>query len=85
MSRWHQLDTVAIGINHQLGFAQALSRDDQFAVAARCCLRQRLRVMVELDDGALLVVPVLLLSALNRQHMIEANNDIPLPEPQHWL
>ncbi len=63
---------------------QALSRDNQFAVTARCCLRQRFRMMVELDDGALLIVPVLLLSAANRQHMIEANSDL-LPESQHWL
>jgi len=42
-------------------------------------------MMVELDDGAPLVVPVLLLPAANRQHMVEANSDILLPEPQHWL
>jgi hypothetical protein len=42
-------------------------------------------MMVELDDGALLIVPVLLLTAANRQHMIEANSNILLPEPQHRL
>lgn len=42
-------------------------------------------MMIELDDGALLIVPVLFLSAANRQHMIEANSDIPLPESQHWF
>ena len=42
-------------------------------------------MMVELDDGALLIVPILFLPAANRQHMIEANSDILLPEPQHWL
>ena len=42
-------------------------------------------MMVELDDGALLIVSVLLLSAADRQHMIEANSGILLPEPQHRL
>jgi hypothetical protein len=42
-------------------------------------------MMVELDDRALFVVPVLFLSPANRQHMIGANGDILLPEPQHWL
>ena len=63
----------------------ALSRNNQFAVAARCCGRQRLRVMVEFYDRAQRVVPVLLLPATNRQHMVEAKAGIPLPEPQHWL
>ena len=81
----HQLNTIAIGIGHPSRFLQTLSCDNQFAVTARCCLQQGLRVMVELDDGALLHVPVLLLPAANRQHMIEAKSDILLPEPQHWL
>jgi hypothetical protein len=41
--------------------------------------------MVDLDDRVLLIVPVLLLSAANRQHVIESNNHVLLPEPQHWL
>src|SRR5713101_5845394 len=85
VSRRHQLNTIAIGIDHPSWFLHALSRDNQFAVTARCRLRQGLRMMVELDDRALLVVPVLFLSPANRQHMIEANGDILLPEPQHWL
>src|SRR6266850_1533673 len=85
ISRRHQLDTIAIGIDHPPRCLQALSRDNQFAVTARCCLRQGLRMMVELDDGALRVMPVLFLPAANRQHMIEAETDILLPEPQHRL
>ena len=85
VSRRHQLNTIAVGIDHPSRFLEALSRDNQFAVTARCRLRQGLRMMVELDDRALLVVPVLFLSPANRQHMIEANGDILLPEPQHWL
>src|SRR5260221_4394553 len=81
----HQLNTIAIGIDHPARVLQAFSRNNQFAVAARGGLRQRLRVMVELDDGALRVVPVLFLPAANRQHMIEAKTDILLPEPQHRL
>jgi len=42
-------------------------------------------MMVELDDRALRVVPVLFLAAANRQHMIEAETDVLLPEPQHRL
>ena len=49
------------------------------------CLRQRLRMMVQLDDGALLIMPLLLLPAANRQHMIEANGGVLLPELQHRL
>jgi hypothetical protein len=41
--------------------------------------------MVELDDGVLLIIPVLLLPAANRQRVIKANRDILLPEAQHWL
>src|SRR6266705_2893211 len=85
VSRRHQLNSIAIGIDHSSRFLEALSRDNQFAETARCRVRQGLRVMVELDDRALLVVPVLFLSAADRQHMIEANGDILLPEPQHWL
>jgi hypothetical protein len=57
----------------------------QFAVAARCRGGQRLGVMVELDDRAQSVVPVLFLPAANRQHMVEAKPGILLPEPQHRL
>src|SRR6478672_8087361 len=85
MSPRHQADTIAIGIDHRAWFLDALARDNQFAVAARCCGRQRLRVMVEFYDRAQRVVPVLLLPATNRQHMVEAKAGIPLPEPQHWL
>src|SRR6266568_4158328 len=60
VSRRHQLNTIAIGIDHSSRFLEALSRDNQFAVTARCRVRQGL-------------------------HMIEANGDILLPEPQHWL
>jgi hypothetical protein len=85
MSSRHQLDTVAVGVDHSPRFLKALSRDDQLTVTAWRGIRQGLRMMVELDDGALLLVPVLLLSAANRQHMIEANSDFLLPESQHWL
>src|ERR1700738_2103802 len=67
------------------GFLDALSRNNQFAVAARCCGRQRLHVMVEFYDRAQRVVPVLFLPAANRQHMVEAKAGILLPEPQHRL
>src|SRR6266576_3104957 len=63
MSRRHQLNAIAIGIDHPSRFLKTLSRDNQFAVTARCRLQQGLRMMVELDDGALLIVPVLLLPA----------------------
>jgi hypothetical protein len=85
LSRRHQLHMVAIGIGHPLRFLQALSCDHQLAVTAGCRLRQRLGMMVELDDGALFVVPVLFLSAAYRLHMIEANRGVLLPEPQHRL
>jgi hypothetical protein len=85
MSRRHQLNTIAIGIDHPSRFLQALSRDNQFAVTARRCLRQGLRMVVDLDDGSLLIVPVLFLPAADRQHMIEANSGILPPEPQHRL
>src|SRR6267378_5847234 len=80
-----QADTIAIGIDHGPWFLDALSRNNQFAVAARCCGRQRLRVMVEFYDRAQRVVPVLFLPAANRQHMVEAKAGILLPEPQHRL
>jgi hypothetical protein len=83
--RGHQLHTVAIGIGHPQRLRQALSCDHQLAVTAGRCLRQRLRMMVELDDGALLVMPVLFLSATHRLHMIEADRGILLPKPQHRL
>ena len=41
--------------------------------------------MIELDDRALRLVPVLVLPAANRQHIIESKTDILLPEPQHRL
>src|SRR6266478_9251304 len=85
MSRRHQADTIAIGIDHRAWFLDALARNNQFAVAARCCSRQRLRVMVEFYDRAQRIVPVLFLPATNRQHMVEAKADILLPEPQHRL
>src|SRR5882672_5240320 len=85
MSRRHQADTIAIGIDHRAWFLDALSRNNQFAVAARCCGRQRLRVMVEFYDRAQRVVPVLFLPAANRQHVVEAKAGILLPEPQHRL
>src|SRR6266404_331355 len=84
-SRRHQLNTIAVGVDHSSRLLQTRSRDNQFAVTARCRLRQGLRMMVELDDGALLIEPVLFLPAADRQHMIEANSDFLLPEPQHWL
>src|SRR5437899_12913778 len=85
MSRRHQLNAIAVGVDHSSRLLQTRSRDNQFAVAARRRLRQGLRMMVDLDDVALLIQPVLLLSAADRQHMIEANSNILLPEPQHWL
>src|SRR5258705_5379419 len=85
MSPRHQADTIAIGIDHRAWFLDALARNNQFAVAARCCGRQRLRVMVEFYDRAQRVVPVLFLPATNRQHMVEAKAEIPLPEPQDRL
>jgi hypothetical protein len=42
-------------------------------------------MVVDLDDGSLLIVPVLFLPAADRQHMIEANSGILPPEPQHRL
>jgi len=42
-------------------------------------------MMVQLDDRALLDMPILLLPAANRQHMIEADGGILLPELQHGL
>src|SRR6266481_8249405 len=85
MPRRYQADAIAIGIDQEARFLHALSRNNQFSVAARRCGRQGLRVMVKLDDGALRVVPVLFLPAANRQHMIEAKTYILLPEPQHRL
>ncbi len=63
----------------------AVSRHNQFAVAARCRGQQRLSVMVEFDDRAERVVPVLFLPPANRQHVIEAKAGILLPKPQHRL
>jgi hypothetical protein len=85
MSRRYETDTIAIGIDHGAWFFDALSRNNQLAVAARCCGRQRLRVMVEFYDRAQRIVPVLFLPATNRQHMVEAKAGILLPEPQHRL
>ena len=42
-------------------------------------------MMIDLDNGALLLVPVLFLPAADRQDVIEANGGILLPEPQHGL
>src|SRR6266851_111485 len=81
----HQPDPVAVRIDHPLRFLQPLSGNDQFTITAWRRLRQRIRMMVDLDDRALLVMPVLLLSAADRQHVIEAKADILLPEPQHRL
>ena len=61
------------------------TREPAAVRGSRRCLRQRLRMMVQLDDGALLIMPVLLLPAANRQHMIEANGGVLLPELQHRL
>src|ERR1700722_16309709 len=36
MSRRHQLNTIAIGIDHPSRLLQTLSRDHEFAVAAQC-------------------------------------------------
>jgi hypothetical protein len=85
MCRRHQADTIAIGIDHGAWFLDALSRNNQFAVAARCCGRKRLRVMVEFYDRAQRIVPVLFLPAANRQYVVEAKAGILLPEPQHRL
>src|SRR6202795_1112830 len=85
MCRRHQADTIAIGIDHGDWFLDAFSRNNQFAVAARCYGRQRLRVMVEFYDRAQRIEPVLFLPAANRQHMVEAKAGILLPEPQHRL
>jgi hypothetical protein len=85
MSRRYQLNPIAIGIDETSRLLQSLSRDHQIAVTARCRLLQGLHMMIELDDGALLVAPVLLLSAAHRQRVIEANDDVLLPEPQHRL
>jgi len=66
LSLGHQPNAIAIGIDHRLRFPQALSADDPFAIAARRRLRQGIRVMVELNDRALLVVPILLLTSADR-------------------
>src|ERR1700747_151079 len=50
VSRRHQLNTIAIWIDHPSRFLEALSRDNQFAVTARCRLRQRLAMVVETYD-----------------------------------
>ena len=63
----------------------ARSRNDQLAIAAGRCGRQRFDVMIEFYDRAQRAVPVLFLAAANRQDMIEAKADIVLPEPQHRL
>jgi len=83
--RRHQADTIAIGTDHGAWFLDALSRNNQFAVAARCYGRRRLRVMVEFYDRAQRVVPLLFLPAPNRQHVVEAKAGILLPKPQHRL
>src|ERR1700730_3488570 len=85
MSRRHETDTIAIGIDHAAWFFDALSCNNQFAIAARCCGRQRFGVMVEFYDRAQRVVPVLLLPAANRQYVVEAKAGILLPETQHRL
>jgi hypothetical protein len=54
-------------------------------VTARRDLGQRFGMMVELDDRTLRIVPVLLLPPANRQHVIEAEADLLLPEAQHRL
>ena len=84
-SRRHEQNAIAVGISHPPRLLQPLSRDDQFTVSARCSLRQGIRMMVDLDDRTLLLVPVLLLSAADRQHVIEAKADVLLPETQHRL
>src|SRR5882757_4736441 len=79
----HQPNAIAIGIDRLPWLLLALSGDDQFAVSARSRLRQGVRMMVDLYNRALLVMPILLLSTAHRQHMIETKDDILLPEPQH--
>ena len=85
MSRRHETHTIAIGIDHGAWRPNARSRNDQLAIAAGRCGRQRFDVMIEFYDRAHRVVPVLFLAAANRQDMIEAKADILLPEPQHRL
>src|ERR1700680_2580038 len=72
MSRRHQADTIAIGIDHGAWFLDALSRNHQFAVAGRGCGPQRVWL-------------VLCLAAPNQQRMVEAKAGVLLPEPQHRL
>src|SRR5258708_8726312 len=85
MSRRHRADGIASGIDNGARLLNAVSCNNQFAVAAGCRGREWLRVMIELDDRALRLVPVLVLPAANRQHIIESKTDILLPEPQHRL
>jgi hypothetical protein len=42
-------------------------------------------MVVQLDDGPISVVSVLLLPATNRQDLVESKTCILLPEPQHRL
>ena len=85
MSRRHETHAISIGIDHGAWCPDARSRNDQLAIAAGRCGRQRFDVMIEFYDRVQRVVPVLFLAAANRQDMIEAKADIVLPEPQHWL
>ena len=85
MSRRHETHAISIGIDHGAWCPDARSRNDQLAIAAGRCGRQRFDVMIEFYHRAQRVVPVLFLAAANRQDMIEAKADIVLPEPQHWL
>jgi hypothetical protein len=73
-----RLQRVPSGSTKERAFS-TLSRNNQFAVAVRCCGRQWLSVMDEFDDRAQRVVPVLFLPAANRQHVVEAKAGILLP------
>ena len=85
MAGRHKLDAVAIRIG-QLGWCgEAVAGDDEAEVATPGAGRQRVAGMVQLEDAALMVVAVLAQAAAERQHMVEGQADILLPEGEHLI
>ena len=85
MPGWHQRHAIAFRISQCAGRCQALPGDQQFSIAAGRRIRQGAFVMINLEDAAKDVVAMLVLSAPDRQHMIQGHTRLTLPERQHRL
>src|ERR1700709_287719 len=79
---WHQRHAVAFRIRHWLRRDDTVARDQQFEIARRRVIRQRLINLIYFQDRTVEVVAVLLVAAADRLSVVERQADLVLPESE---